>query len=112
MIKQLVVSGCSFTANNHATSCAWANFLADACGADCVNLARDGAGNEHIARSVILYLEQHRPDPAHTLVLVMWSGVDRLDLLASTAAEPTIQHHYQYSADTKWLGLGDRKSVV
>jgi len=106
MITQLVVSGCSFTANNHATSCSWGNFLADRMGAQCVNLARDAAGNEHIARSVILYLEQNRPAPEHTLVLVMWSGVDRLDLLASAGAAPTLDHHYQYTADTKWLGLG------
>lgn len=81
--KKLVVSGCSFTYNNHYTSCAWANLLADWAGMELVNLAIPGAGNSHIATSLILYLERYRPDPKDTLVMAMWSGIDRADFVVS-----------------------------
>ena len=81
--KKLVVSGCSFTHNNHHDKCAWANLLADWSGMTIVNLATPGAGNEHIANSLILYLEKNKLDPSNTLVMAMWSGIDRNDLIVS-----------------------------
>lgn len=82
--KNLIVSGCSYTYNNSDSSYAWANLLADWAGLTVVNLAVPGAGNTHIANSIILYLEQHRPDPADTLVMAMWSGPDRADFIVDS----------------------------
>ena len=81
--KKLIVSGCSFTHNNHSESCAWANLLADWSGMEIVNLATPGAGNGHISDSIILYLERNKPDPTETLVMTMWSGIDRTDFIVS-----------------------------
>lgn len=80
--KTLLVSGCSFTHNNHAEHFAWANDLAVWAGMDIVNLAVPGAGNTHIANSIMLYIEQHKLDPKETLVLAMWSGHARVDWIA------------------------------
>ena len=78
--KYLVVSGCSFTHNNHQEShCVWANTLAVWTNMTINNLAIPGAGNTHIKNSVILHLEKNKPNPADTLVLVMWSGPERID---------------------------------
>jgi hypothetical protein len=77
--KTLLVSGCSFTHNNSEAHFAWANDLATWTGMDIVNLAIPGAGNTHIANSIILYIERHKLDPAETLVMVMWSGTARID---------------------------------
>lgn len=79
--KHLVVSGCSFTANNHESSCCWANILADRTGMSIVNLAVDAAGNSHVANSLVLYLERNKPDPTTTLVLPMWTSVLRTDFI-------------------------------
>ena len=77
--KTLLVSGCSFTHNNCEDHFAWANDLAVWAGMDIINLAIPGAGNTHIANSIMLYIEQHELDPKETLVMAMWSGVARID---------------------------------
>ena len=79
--KTLLVSGCSFTHNNSEAHFAWANDLAAWTGMNIVNLAVPGAGNTHIANSIMLYIERHQLDPAETLVMAMWSGVARIDLI-------------------------------
>ena len=77
--KTLLVSGCSFTHNNCEDHFAWANDLAAWAGMDIINLAIPGAGNTHIANSIMLYIGQHELDPKETLVMAMWSGVARID---------------------------------
>lgn len=78
--KHLVVSGCSFTTNlNSPGPYAWPNMLADWTGMEVHNLAVAGAGNDHISKSIILYLEQKKLEPDDTLVMAMWSGVGRID---------------------------------
>ena len=79
--KHLVVSGCSFT---HHTGripghSAWPNLLADWTGMQIHNLAISGVGNDHISRSIILYLEKNKLPVEDTLVMVMWSGINRID---------------------------------
>jgi hypothetical protein len=82
--KKLLVSGCSFTHNNHHTPCTWGNNLAEWAGLDIHNLGIPGAGNTHIANSIILWIEKHRPDPADVLIIVMWSGVERVDWITDS----------------------------
>lgn len=77
--QHLVVSGCSFTHNNHHSHCTWANSLAVWTGMSIDNLAIPGAGNTHVKNSTILHLEQNNLDPNTTLVLIMWSGPERID---------------------------------
>jgi hypothetical protein len=80
--KTLLVSGCSFTHNNSEDHFSWANDLAVWTGMDIVNLAIPGAGNTHIANSIILHIEREQLDPKDSLVLVMWSGIARIDWIA------------------------------
>ena len=81
--KNLVVSGCSFTTNEHVpdgSNWNWPNILAQDTGMKIHNLATAGSGNDHISKSIILYLERHQElTPDNTLVLAMWSGVGRID---------------------------------
>jgi len=74
-IKNLIVSGCSFTANPNS----WATVLAKHYDLNLINLAKDGAGNRHIANSIILYLEQNSINLDDTLIIFMWSGLYRRD---------------------------------
>lgn len=97
--QTLIVSGCSFTANNHESSCCWANILADRTGMNIVNLAVDAAGNSHIANSLILYLAKHQPDPQTTLVMAMWSGIGRTDFITARSChgidpQPVVPFYY------------------
>jgi hypothetical protein len=82
-IQNLIVSGCSFTHNNHNTvAVAWPYYLKDLGGFDQVlDCSLPGAGNSHISDSLIWGLEIERPDPANSLVIVMWSGHDRDDYI-------------------------------
>lgn len=81
--RDLIVSGCSFSNNfnkNHIHT--WPYYLRDLGGFEKVwNRSCAGAGNSHIVRSIISCIELGDFDPAHTLVVVMWSGYDRDDFL-------------------------------
>ena len=84
--KHLVVSGCSFTTNEHVPDGSdwnWANILCKDTGMTIHNLATAGAGNDHISRSIILYLEQNKLPVEETLVMAMWSGVGRIDWITA-----------------------------
>jgi len=81
--RNLIVSGCSFTNNfdpEHVHT--WPYYLRDLGGFEQVwDGSCSGAGNNHIARSIVTGIELGDFDPAHTLVVVMWSGYDRDDFL-------------------------------
>lgn len=96
--KKLIVSGCSFTHNRIESSCTWANLLADLTGMEIVNLANSGAGNGHIANSLIMYLSRVKPDVDSTLIMTMWSGIDRTDWIVKQCK--SIQHfNYKFLYD-------------
>lgn len=99
--SNLVVSGCSFTINESPDShSAWANCLAVWSGMDITNLAVCGAGNKHIANSIILHLEKNKPDTKNTLVLAMWSGVERIDWITDRRMlKDNRDWRYQYRYD-------------
>lgn len=101
MIKHLIVSGCSFTHEPHNEwyPFAWPSILADRMAWTVENLAVPGAGNDHISRSMILHLEHTKPNIENTLVLIMWSGVGRIDWIADRELSnfgSKYPFHYQY----------------
>jgi hypothetical protein len=79
----LLISGCSFTQWPEypgGPNICWPKFLKDQNPDWTIeNLAEPAAGNQYIADSVIRSVIKTRPDH----VLVMWSGVSRLDYLTS-----------------------------
>jgi hypothetical protein len=72
---KILTSGCSFSRGPTA----WPNHVANLADADLVNLAQAGAGNTYISRSIIDELQNRTYD----LVLVMWSGLERIDIQVS-----------------------------
>ena len=83
MIKNLVIGGCSFTQTpvDHLN---WSVYLRNAVpGVNYINHARSGAGNNYIADSMIKYLLSEHPGTQETLVVVMWTGVSRVDFNVS-----------------------------
>jgi hypothetical protein len=80
----VLVSGCSFThwpeSPGSPKNVCWPAPLADLRpDLQIVNLAEPGAGNQYIANSVVRHVLEH---PGQVdMVLVMWSGVSRLDFL-------------------------------
>jgi hypothetical protein len=103
MYKKLIVSGCSFTVNDFAGPAAsqrhsWAHFLAEKYNLELVNLAMAGAGNKHIADSLILYLEQNSLDITEVLIGVMWSGISRTEWMISFPDQRYSKYHrYDYT---------------
>jgi hypothetical protein len=79
----VLISGCSFTQWPEfpgGPNICWPKFLADLRPDLTIqNVAEPAAGNQYIADSVIRSVLQQRPDH----VMVMWSGVSRLDYLTS-----------------------------
>ena len=79
MIQNLVVNGCSFTQGNGIEN--WPNYLQDLLKFKHLkNLAQAAAGNNYICKNTVDYLESHPWVPAETLILIMWSGADRIDV--------------------------------
>ena len=91
MIKNLLVNGCSFTAQVRSPGAKdsivpWADHVAHhfhvpEC--DYMNWAQGGAGNFYIANSTIDRIESAGLKPNDTLILVMWSGLSRKDIRIS-----------------------------
>ena len=80
MIKTLVVSGCSFTNNYHFQT--WPRHLPEIDkDIRLHDVSFPGAGNNYIAESIIQTILRENLDPAETLVIVMWSGVSRKDIV-------------------------------
>lgn len=98
-IKNLIVSGCSFTHNNHDTvAVTWPYYLKDFGGFEQVlDTSLPGAGNSHISDSLIWALEQDRPDPVDSLVIVMWSGHDRDDYICSKSYINNYPFQFNYT---------------
>jgi hypothetical protein len=110
--QNLIVSGCSFTSNNHESSCSWANLLADWSGMDIVNLGVDAAGNRHVANSIMLYLERNRPDPKTTLIMPMWTSVTRTDFITdrkSHVINPRPVKEFYYDEFTQLYSICEYK---
>ena len=81
MIKNLIVGGCSFTQTDHNN---WSLETLNHYGPmNHINLARPAAGNFYISDSLIQCLMTEKLNPEETLVLIMWSGVGRTDIIVS-----------------------------
>jgi hypothetical protein len=93
---KILTSGCSFSRGPTA----WTNHVAKLANAELVNLAQAGAGNTYISRSILHEL-QHR---TYDLVLVMWSGLERIDVQVSDIqqfSETSYTSNYQ-SKQNDW----------
>lgn len=87
----LVTSGCSFTSSTIQleTAASWPGYVLDRCRFDrCVDYSYPGSGNEYIGNS-ILYHFKDIPDAdlSKYFVIVMWSGIDRVESIISKSSE-------------------------
>lgn len=83
--KNLLVSGCSYTWNNHqSVPVTWPCYLRDLMGFEQVlDCSQPGSGNTHIFNSIINELELNTAiSVTDTVIIVMWSGLGRTDILA------------------------------
>jgi hypothetical protein len=82
----LLVSGCSYTWNNSLEhTVTWPNYLRDIANySRVIDCSQSAAGNAHIFNSIIYELESN-PDltAGNTDIIVMWSGLERTDILAT-----------------------------
>ena len=108
--KNLIVSGCSFTHNEHHTHVTWSNTLAAWADMNITNLAVNGAGNQHIANSIILYLEKNKPVASESFILVMWSGLERVDWITDclTHKDADFKKHTYYYDKFNELSINKR----
>ena len=85
--KRLLVSGCSFTDQIKHTEknlpLSWPGYAACRCNIpEVIDLSNTAAGNEYIATSIVNEIENYSDiDLQNTLILIMWSGLDRRELL-------------------------------
>jgi hypothetical protein len=107
-LKNLLVSGCSFTFNNSEEHvCSWPYYLRDLAGFDQVyDCSQSGAGNNHIYNSVINEVETNKNiSPDSTFVIVMWSGLRRTDVIATRDLTKDWHHVNNYYFDDKFATL-------
>jgi hypothetical protein len=109
--KKFLVSGGSYThnANSDPTiSNSWANTLANWTGMEISNLSIPGSGFAHNAKSIILYLEQHKLDPEDVFIMVLWSQPEHIDWICDSEKSNFQKEYpfsYQYTKNTE-LVLG------
>lgn len=79
LIKHLITNGCSYTVGRQ-----WDAPLAVQYNINqhnnWHNLAKVACGNEGIAKITVEFLETYCPPPSETIVVIMWSGIGRVDL--------------------------------
>jgi len=100
--KNLLVSGCSFTYNNHESAvCSWPYYLRDLAEFKQVyDCSQSGVGSNHIFNSIVNEIETNpaiRPD--NTLIIVMWSGLSRTDVIATNDVTKPWHHMSNYDFD-------------
>ena len=99
--KNLLVSGCSFTFNR-----GWAEHIKHQYNINLINVACSGAGNTHIADSIVHKLEFNPELTAkNTYVIIMWSGADRMDTMCDIAHQND-RAHYKYNDSITTLTTG------
>ena len=76
---KLLTNGCSFSHGPES----WPYALQEKLGCDLVNLGMPSAGNTYIHDSTISELSKNKYD----MVIIMWSGMSRLDLKVSDVSE-------------------------
>lgn len=106
MIKNLLVSGCSFTAGYHFNQKTWPWHVADAFNIKCTNIAYSGAGNGYISNSIIDVLESGVYHPDETLVVVMWSGTSRCDVRVSEEFWNELDYNYKFKSNNDNFYVG------
>lgn len=85
----------------HLTYITWPIYTRDYLGiSQVIDCSCSGAGNNHIATSVIYELETN-PEitPDSTLVVVMWTGYDRDDVISDKDSIDKSQMIYHYNSD-------------
>jgi hypothetical protein len=83
--KNIFVNGCSYTWNNSQSApVTWPYYLRDLCEVEQVFDCSQGAsGSNHIFTSTIYEIENNLDiNCQDTLVIIMWSGLSRVDLVA------------------------------
>ncbi len=112
MIENLLTSGCSFTQGNKTWACSISNHLDIP---NLFNMGSSGAGNKYICSSVIDAIQYYNLNPCNTLVLVMWSGPSRRDILVSgeywyLLSDYLYKTKLNDTGDTYWVHSGGRSN--
>jgi len=103
--KNLIVSGCSFTASEWPDNL---NLLG--CFDEVFNFSMPGAGNYHIMSSIIYELENHSFSLDESLVIIMLSGFDRDDAIIDRQYYEGETYYFNNSACTGISGGTDPTS--
>ena len=106
--KKLLVSGCSYTWNNSEQhACSWPYYLRDIGGFDqVIDCSQSGAGSNHIFNSVINEIETNvAVDKHNTVVVVMWSGLTRTDVIGTQDITAPWHHMSNYNFDQRFATL-------
>ena len=115
--KKLLVNGCSFTCNNSDHDiCSWPYYLRDLVGfEEVVDCSQIGAGTSHIFNSTVNEIESDSTlTPDDTLVIIMWTGLTRTDVVATQDITKPLHPISNYNFDDKFStlsllqGSGDR----
>jgi len=106
--KNLLVSGCSFTYNNsNLDICSWPYYLRDLAGFEQVyDCSQSGAGSNHVFNSIINEIETNpNINVQDTLVVIMWSGLTRTDVIAEQDVTKLWHHMSNYNFDSQYATL-------
>jgi len=106
-IQNLLVSGCSMVWNNSEKDiCSWPYYLRDLAGFEEIyDCSQSGAGTNHIFNSVINDIETGKVDISSTLILIMWSGLSRTDVIAESDITQPWHHMSNYHFSDRFATL-------
>lgn len=111
--NNLLVSGCSYTWNNSDQHiCTWPYYLRDLAGfKEVFDCSQGGAGSNHIFNSVVNeVLTNVNVTPDDTAIVIMWSGLERVDFictsdLVKTTRPKSLTGYYQFDSQDTFASL-------
>lgn len=104
----LLVSGCSYVWNNSEEHvCTWPYYLQKIANfKQVLDCSQSGAGSNHIFNSIINEIETNKDiTTENTLVIAMWSGLSRTDVIAESKITHDWHDMSNYAFDKKYSTL-------
>jgi hypothetical protein len=105
--KYLITSGCSYT-SGALDQYGWPDYLAKLMDRELDNKAEGGRGNYYISNQVYDIIDTSKYNWANSIVIVMWSGIDRVDKAVSKK-EFNYFDKFNDNIQDSWLHSGGAK---
>jgi hypothetical protein len=108
--EYLITTGCSFTAEgiwpDYSLWKSWPYFLGKIVNREVINKGTTAVGNFYIVNKLYETLDTSKYNSDNSIVIVMWSGIDRVDLVVN---DEEFYHFKRVGIRDQWVHSGGKE---